>query len=60
MAGTHRWEGGGDSSKLAKQIFGLAAGATLGVLAYYGARRTIRYLEVGYGLFGVYLCCSWT
>ena len=49
MAGRQDWEGGSGTSKLTKQILGLATGAALGYLAYYGASKTLRYLEVGYG-----------
>ena len=48
MAGRQNFEGGGGPSKLTKQIFGLATGAALGFLAYYGASKTLRYLEVGH------------
>ncbi len=50
MAGTQGGEGGGESSKLAKQILGPAAGATLETLSQTGAKRTISYMEVGYKL----------
>ena len=49
MAGRQDWEGGGGTNKLTKQILGLATGAALGYLAYYGASNALRYLEVGYG-----------
>ncbi len=49
MAGRQDWEGGSGTSKLTKQILGLATGAALGYLAYYGASNALRYLEVGYG-----------
>lgn len=38
----------GGSSRLTKQILGLATGAALGVCAYYGANKALRYLEVGH------------
>ncbi|CAL5220648.1 g2693 [Coccomyxa viridis] len=45
MAGRQDWEGGSGTSKLTKQILGLATGAALGYVAYYGASKTLRYLE---------------
>ena len=48
MAGRQESEGTGGPSKFTKQILGLATGAALGLLAFYGASKTLRYLEVSH------------